>query len=170
LLQLFFQTFSAILNIEAGKQGRQPWILDMETHRGVKITSARYLHLQRPSGTRLPLVFNFMPAAARVQDQFIISSSVGLCRDLIDHLKGATDAEPRGTNLALEIDITAVADSLDLNRDFFLARQIQEGRTPEQAQQDVDMALQVLRYVESLSMTTRGTDQTLQARLKGTWQ
>ncbi|MCH8218963.1 MAG: hypothetical protein IH892_19570, partial [Planctomycetes bacterium] len=145
LLQLFFQTFSAILNIEAGKQGRQPWILDLQTHRGVKITSARYL--QKPSGARLPMVFNFMPAAARVKDQFIISSSVGLCRDLIDHLQGATEAEPRGTNLALELDFTAVADSLDLNRDYFLARRVQEGRTPDQAQQDVDMALQVLRYL-----------------------
>lgn len=168
LLQLFFQTFSAVLNIEAGKQGRQPWILDFQTHRGVKITSARYL--QKPSGTRLPMVFNFMPAAARVGDQFVISSSVGLCRDLIDYLQGATDAEPRGTNLALELDFAAVADSLDLNRDFFLARRIQEGRTPDQAQQDVDLVLQVLRYVETLSLTTRGTDQTLQASLKGTWQ
>ncbi|MCH8217822.1 MAG: hypothetical protein IH892_13745, partial [Planctomycetes bacterium] len=71
---------------------------------------------------------------------------------------------------AMEIDFTAVADSLDLNRDFFLARRIQGGRTPEQAQQDVDMALQVLRYLESLRMTTRGTDQTLQVSLKGRWQ
>ena len=168
LLELFFQTFSAILNIEAGKQGRQPWLLGLQTHQGVKITSARYL--QKPSGERLAMVFNFMPAAALVRDQFIISSSVGLCRDLIDHLQGATEAQPRGTNLALELDFAAVAEGLDLNRDYFLARRIQEGRTPDQAQQEIDMALQVLRYVEALSLTTRGTDQTLQASLKGTWQ
>ena len=107
---------------------------------------------------------------ALVRDQFIISSSVGLCRDLIDHLQGATEAQPRGTNLALELDFAAVAEGLDLNRDYFLARRVQEGRTPDQAQQEVDMALQVLRYVEALSLTTRGTDQTLQACLKGTWQ
>ena len=84
VLQLFFQTLAAILNLEAGQQGRQPWVVTSETYRDVQVSYARYL--QKPSGKDLGIVYNFLPSSARVGDQFIISSSLPLCKQLIDAL------------------------------------------------------------------------------------
>src|SRR6185369_7454915 len=85
VFQLFFQTLSSILNLQAREQNRQPWIMGSETFGNVQISYGRYL--KKPSGDQLPIVFNFMPASARVGDKFIISSSLGLCRNLIEALQ-----------------------------------------------------------------------------------
>ena len=84
LLQLLFQTLAAILNLEAGQQGRQPWVVTSETYHDVQVSYAQYL--QKPSGEDLGIVFNFLPASARVGDRFILSSSLPLCKQLIDEL------------------------------------------------------------------------------------
>ena len=47
-LQLFFQTLAAVLNLEAGQQGRQPWVVTSETYHDVQVSYAKYL--QKPSG------------------------------------------------------------------------------------------------------------------------
>ena len=43
VFQLFFQTLGTIVNIEAGKQGRQPWVMSSESHRDIQVTFAKYL-------------------------------------------------------------------------------------------------------------------------------
>ena len=66
MLRLFFQTIFAILNIQAGQQARQPWIMSSENHQGVQISYGRYL--TKPAGERLPLLVNFVPVSAQVGD------------------------------------------------------------------------------------------------------
>jgi len=168
LFQLFFQTFSSILNIQAGQQGRQPWILASETYKDEKITFGRYL--QKPSGKRLPLVFNFRPASARVGDQFIISSSLGLCRQLIDDLNKPASKNRVNKNLNLQFHFGPFTDILEANQEFFQAQRIQNGRSPQQAQQDVAILLKALRYLKTLDLSTRVSGDSFQAQFKGSWK
>jgi hypothetical protein len=168
LFQLFFQTFSSILNIQAGQQGRQPWILESETYKDEKITFGRYL--QKPSGKRLPLVFNFRPASARVGDQFIISSSLGLCRQLIDDLNKPASKNRVNKNLNLQFHFGPFTDILEANQEFFQAQRIQNGRSPQQAQQDVAILLKALRYLKTLDLSTRVSGDSFQAQFKGSWK
>jgi len=168
IFQLFFQTLSAILNIEAGQQGRQPWLLKSEVYNDVIVNFGHYL--KKPKGDRLPLVFNFTPASARVDDQFIISSSVGLCRQLIDQLRDPQNRQPTNKNLQVELRVDALVDILAANQETFQAQRIQEGRSPKQAKQDVDTVLTLLRYVKSLALSTAISGDTFQAQLKGTWK
>lgn len=168
IFQLFFQTFSAILNIQAGQQGRQPWLLKSDVYQDVTVNFGYYL--QKPEGSRLPLVFNFTPASARLEDKFIISSSVGLCKQLIDELKDPASGERVNKNLNVELNVGPLVDILATNRETFQAQRIQQGRTPEEAQQDVDTFSKLLRYVESLALSTTVSKESFQARLKGTWK
>jgi len=168
VFRLFFQTFSSILNIQAGQQGRQPWILESESYKDVKITFGKYL--QKPSGERLPLVFNFRPASARVEDKFIVSSSLGLCRQLIDELQQPENNKTANKNLNLEFHFGPFADILDANREFFQAQRIQQGRNPQQAKQDVADALELVRYFRSLGLSTAATNGGFQAQLQGSWK
>jgi hypothetical protein len=95
VFRLFFQTLGTIVNIEAGKQGRQPWVMDSESYHSVQVTYAKYL--ESPKGTDLPMVFNFQPAAGLVGNRFVAASSLELCHDLIDALQpeSRADALPR---------------------------------------------------------------------------
>jgi hypothetical protein len=166
--QLFFQTLSAILNLQAGQQGRKPWLLDSEIYKDVKVSFGRYL--KKPTGDRLPLVFNFMPASARVGDNFIISSSVDLCRQLIDELKKPANHKRVDKNLHLEFHFDPFANIIEANQEFFQAQRIQQGRTPEEAKQDISAILKLLRYFKSLKFSTTATSDAFTVQLKGGWK
>lgn len=168
MFQLFFQTLAAILNIEAGQQGRQPWLLNTEVHNGVEITSGRYL--KKPTGDRLPLVFNFMPASARVENRFIISSSLDLCRALIDELKKPDNDEPADKNFNTELYLKPLSEILEANREYFESQRIQEGRTADEARRDVGIVFDLLRHFRAVDLSTSVSDASARLQLKGSWR
>lgn len=153
VLTLFFQTLSAILNIQAGQQGRQPWVMSSESHNGVQISYGRYL--KKPSGDRLPFVFNFMPASARVGDRFIVSTSLGLCRGLVDELKKPASGGGRANrNFDFQLSVDPLADIIEANGEFFEAQAIQSGKTRKDAAKQLDAVLQIVRSFERVGLST----------------
>ena len=169
LLQLFFQTLSAILNLQAGQQNNQPWVMTSETFQNVQISYGRYL--KKPAGDQLPLVANFMPASARLGDKFIISSSVGTCRQLIDALqKPASNVPGPNRNLNFEFHPNALADILQANKEVFQARAIQQGKETGQAEGEFATALQLLRFFDSFRLSTQVLPDAFQVRFEGSWK
>lgn len=169
VLQLFFQTLSSILNLQAGQQGRQPWVMTSESYKGVQIAYGRYL--EKPEGDRLPLVFNFMPASARVGDNYVICSSVGLCRHLVDELqKPAPTGKQPNRNFNVELYARPLADLLEGNREFFQAQAVQGGKTLEQAQTNFDALVKLVRSMVSFRLSTSVLPEAFEAQLEGTWK
>ncbi len=168
VLQLLFQTISLVLNLQAGQQGRQPWLLESDVHQGVKIQYGRYL--EKPTGERLPLVFNFLPAAAQVKDRYIVSSSIGLCRALIDELQQPASQQVVNKNLNVEFSFAPFADMIDANQSYFQAEQIQKGRTQEEAEAEIAGIVRLLRYFQRVEFSTTVSPEKFQAHLKGSWQ
>lgn len=164
LLSLFFQTLSGVLNIQAGQQGRQPWVLASESYQGVQLTFGRYL--KAPEGDRLSLVHNFMPAAARVGNHYIISSSRGFCRELIDWLQTPAAGAGVNRNFNFELRPSRLAGLLESNRDFFTAQAIKDGRTLERAEQDLDLAAFVLESIELLRLSTHVLPETFEVEIE----
>ena len=169
LFQLFFQTLSAILNLQAGQQNHQPWVMTSETFKDVQISYGRYLKKQ--VGDQLPLVYNFMPASARLGDKFIISSSLGTCRQLIDVLqKPASSVQSQNRNLNFEFHPKALADILEANKEVFQARSIQQGKEAIQAQEELSTALQLLRFFDSFRLSTQVLPEAFQVQFEGSWK
>jgi hypothetical protein len=171
LFQLFFQTLAAILNLEAGQQGRQPWVVTSETYHDVQVSYAKYL--KKPAGKELGIVFNFLPASARVGDRYILSSSLPLCKQLIDALRqpagnSRTGVPPR-TVLA-ELHFDSVANMVEANTDFFVGRMVQEGRTTEEAQAEFAAVLDLLRRFDAVQAATEVLPNLYQLRLEGKWK
>ena len=127
-------------------------------------------YLEKPSGERLPLVFNFMPASAQVEGKYIISSSLDLCRKLIDELKQPENKKSVNKNLNFEFYFGPFANILEANQGFFQAQRIQQGRTPAEAKQDVATVIKLLRYFKSVDFSTTVSGDAFQAQLKGTWK
>jgi hypothetical protein len=166
-LRLFFQTFTAVLNLQAGQQGREPWVMDSESYGDTQIAFARYL--STPEGDALPIVFNFQPTSAQVGNRFLICSSVDLCRSLIDaSRRSETRAENR--NFDLEVHADLVADALEMNRGLLEARAIQAGRDSERAGEEVTALLDAIRGLDALQVTTSAGEGTFELRLQGSWK
>lgn len=167
IAQLFFQTLVTITNLEAGKQGRQPWVMSSETHDGTQIAYAKFL--KKPKGDRLPIVFNFVPASARVGNKFVLTSSISLCRQIVEELKKPAIPEGRNRNLNLEVHFGPIADMLTTNREFFAAREIQKGKSPEQVNAEFDVGLKLIRSLNWLRLSSSVKSNSFQAQLEGQW-
>jgi len=167
-VQLFFQTLTAILNIQAGQQGREPWLVKTKTHRDTTITYGSYL--KKPQGKRLHLVYNFQPAMTQVGSRMILSSSVELCEQLIDAYKeGKKTADTINRNLNFRISTNALANILDANKNFFNSRSIQGGKTPQQAGIEFQSILKALNLFSHFDLTTTVKKESFQATLVGSW-
>lgn len=172
-LNLFFQTVATLSNLNAGQQGRQPWVLSSESYKDVQIQFGKYS--QKPKGDRLPIVFNFMPAAARVRDKFVMASSVDLCKRLVDvYLTPTTTtatAKPTRNDFLFELTGESLANILDANRSLIEARSVAaEGKTSDQAQTDVSTLLQLVRGVRTLRLTTGVEADGYRVQLEAVWK
>jgi hypothetical protein len=166
IFQLFFQTFLSVLNFDAGNQARQPWLIDLTMHNDIKITTARYL--ENPQGEDLPVVFNFLPASARVGNKYVISSSLQLCEQLVDVYSKPPSGKLRPENLNFEVRFDPLAKILAANSEHFEAQRVSEGRTVKQAKADVALFLSVLKGLDSFSTTTLANKEGFKVRIEGT--
>lgn len=169
VFRLFFQTLSSILNLQAGQQGREPMVMDSESYGGVQITYGRFL--KKPTGEKLPVLFNFVPSAAHVGDKYVISSSHELCRQLVDVLKNAPDDTQRANrNLNFEVHPESIALSVEANRGTLEAGGIREGKTLERARSEIDVLLRLLRAVQLLRLSTSVEADSFELRFEGKWK
>lgn len=170
-LNLLFQTVAMISNLEAGKQGRQPWVISSESYKNVQIQFGKYG--QTPKGDRLPIVFNFMPAATRVGDKFVMASSVDLCKHLVDYYLNPIMVKkaPTRDDFLFELTGESLAKILEVNRGLLEARSVaQEGKSSEQAQSDVTTFLQLIRNVRTLRLTTGAEGEGYRLQLEAVWK
>lgn len=169
LFNLFLQTLSAILNIEAGQQGRQPWVMTSETYKGVQISYADYLN--KPKGKDLPVVNNFTPAAAVVGDKYVLCSSRGICKQLVDALSAPVDRKadvPKSDDWA--VSGPRLADALGLNKALLEAGSVRNGRTEKQAREEIQALDTALRQVEKLRLRSIAQSWGIELRLEGSWK
>ena len=170
LFQLVFQTLMSILNLQAGQRGGLPWIMTLEQYQDVPVTYAKYL--QKPTGKQLPITFNFSPASACVGNQFIVSSSVSLCRGLIDEYKKGTQSNGKrpSSNFELAVYPGEIADVLQANSQLLRARIVRAGRSPEQAKADFANILKGLRHVDGVTLRNEVRPETFDIHLQVTWR
>lgn len=172
VFRLFFQTLGTIVNIEAGKQGRQPWVMDSESYHSVQVTYAKYL--ETPKGADLPMVFNFQPAAGLVGNRFVAASSLELCHDLIDALQPESRADalprsapPQARNGELSLDPAVAADLLAANRSVLTAKGVQSGKSIAQADEELDYVLMLLRHWSPIRLRTNVLSDGLELTITG---
>lgn len=179
VIRLFFQTLGSIVNIEAAKQGRQPWVMDSEAYHDVQLTYARYL--ETPKGDDLPMVFNFQPAAGLVGNKYVVASSLELCRDLIDSLQPQrrADALPRSApadssaqarNGELSFDPAVAAELLAANRGILTAKGVQSGKPLAQAEEELDYLLMLLKHWSQIRTQTNVRPDGLELTIRGAWK
>jgi len=174
LFNVFFQTVTSVSNIEAGKYGRQPWVLGSESFQGTQLAFAKYL--QTPKGTELPIVYNFQPASALVGNKYIAATSLELCRDLVTALKKNGDNSQQRSemgadvNFEFNVDWNVAAEMLWANRAGLESLGLRQGKTAAQVKQEIDEGQSILRAFTPWQVRTIVHERAVELRLTGGWQ
>jgi len=175
ILNLVAQTILTISNLEASKQKRQPWVQSSESFQGVQVNFAQYL--ERPKGNQLATSYNFQPASALVGNRFIMSSSLGLCRQLVQALSQENSGTARKTetqkgvpNFIQELSPSVAADLVEANAAVIHAKNVQNGKTAEQSAREVEGLCTLLRHLTTIHLNTIQYDDHMAIELHGGWK
>jgi hypothetical protein len=172
ILNVVAQTILTISNLEAAKQRRQLWVQSSESYHDVQVNFARYL--QRPKGDQLATAYNFQPASALIDNRFILSSSLGLCRQLIDAQQNKRPAETATAgsipNIVQELSPVVAARLLEANAAVIHAKSIQNGKTAEQSARELEAVCALLRRMTAIHFDTVQYADHMRLELSGGWK
>lgn len=153
-LRVAFQSFIGLSNLGAAQSKAPPLDLGSETFEGVTISTTRYMGVAKDKnkakgeGVTAPVHarHNFSPSVAQVGNHFILSSSLGLTRDLVKTLQ--TPGRPEQGTLVAAADGATLATLVDLNRTrLVLQNMLEKGHDKEQAEAELGMLTALLRYL-----------------------
>ena len=170
MFQLVFQTVVTILNFagaEEGKMMRGPSVMTAVVHDGIPVNTIQFL--QKPKGERLDISYNFIPSSATVNGRFIFSSSLPLCKALVDEIKKPQVADATNRNFNFELHPNAIAPLVKTNRSTLLSKSIQQGKTAEEARQEIDFLQSALEYFKLFGIRTSVLETGFQLQLTGKW-
>jgi hypothetical protein len=132
-----------------------------EDHNGCHIVGYRFPEDAALKVDVNDLRFNFSPCFVRVGDQFVLCSTLELCREMIDLLKKEGTAPERGAASTERMRFYAdgIADSLLTGEDAFIAQTIlDQAVSPEEARQQARALAAWVRQLGTLTQSTTYTD------------
>jgi hypothetical protein len=165
-LQLAFQNGLSLANLGASQNGQPQFLSGTETYRGASISRGQLMLPKDAPRENGALQCNFSPASTRSGKHFIIGSTVGIVRDLIDNLQEAGATQSVAENTVLELDVEQGAAALAENQALLVSRQkLEQGGSQEEAEARVKQLfdvvrqfgkarLQLIRGAQSLSLDT----------------
>jgi hypothetical protein len=165
-LKVAFQSFVGLANIGAAQTKAPPLELLSEQVDGVTIASTRFMVSKgvdyKKGGVHQR--HNFSPSAAQIDNHFVISSSVGLVRDLIPAVRAKET--PSNSTVILQADGGAVAKLLELNRQRLITQNMMEkGNDKASASSEIDVLLGLLRYVGQGELSAKDGEKSLNFKL-----
>jgi hypothetical protein len=165
-LKVAFQSFVGLANLGGAQSKSPPLELGSETFEEVTISTARYMLPKAPPDTTEPVHprHNFSPSVAQVENHFILSSSVGLARDLIHALK--SPAKPQDATLMAEADGPELADLLELNKSrLVMQNMLEKGHDKVQAEREIDGLTQLVRHLGHARLSVQDGAEALRLNL-----
>jgi len=135
-----------------------PLKLAEEQYGATHIVGYRFSEDRKSRDPMKDFLFNFSPCFARVGDQFVASSTVELCRELIDVLRQQKEAKATGGSAVVcsEMYASAVAALLEARKDrLFTQIILDQAMPPDQASREIASLLEWVRGLGSLRAESR---------------
>ncbi|WP_169976813.1 hypothetical protein [Tautonia rosea] len=152
-LRVAFQSFLGLVNLGASETGAPPLMLGSESYKNQTISLATFMP-PPPSDddqgepAEIHYRHNFSPSIAEVNGRFILSSSIGLTRSLIDAIQAEPDPETIDATLLMTADGPALAALAERNLErLILQNMLQRGNDRADAERDVTVLIALLRYL-----------------------
>lgn len=162
-----WQKAIGLVNFTRGQQALPGLIIDRPVHSDVKYTLAFFAPPEGGDRSAVDLRFNFQPSLAVVGDRLVLSSADALTRDLIDALEAeqARGAKPiAGAQSIVRLDGKQLHSILVANREAIVRQNmVEKGASAEEAGAAIDLLLNILEQVDSLSVDVATRDGRLDA-------
>jgi hypothetical protein len=156
---LAYQKVIGLTNVVGGMNGQPQALMDMIEYQGVKISRATFLVEPKTDKKAAPIQSNFTPSCAQVGNRFILSSTVGLARELIDEFKKPGTTKLTSDLTTLRIDMRQLAAILGDNKEPLITRSLlQEGHSRPEATSQVNLLLDVLQAVRTAGLSLKAAD------------
>ena len=166
-LRRIFQSLIGFLNIVGAMNGQNQLELDMEKMggRGELVTSQFVAEEDNRESMEAAILFNFSPSIGFRDNQFVISSTKDLARQLtiaeVSATRGRID-----DNMRVELDASTLGRVLADNREQLISQNmLEDGNTWEEAAGVIDLLLEVVGYFQKASFRMGNRDGLLQAEL-----
>lgn len=154
-LKVAFQSFVGVANLGSAQTKAPPLELLSETYEGITLSTTRFMSAPKVAGEGQPpgpvhYRHNFSPTAAQVGPHFVLSSSVGLAKDLVKTLKetGSDPSKDEQGTFVVKADGDVLSKLVDVNRGQLVMRNVlNKGNEEGRARAEVDLLATLLRYL-----------------------
>lgn len=164
--EAFGKSMESILRGVALLTGSQANLqLVQEQYQDCKLIGYRFPEDQPLQGDVNDLRYNFTPCFTRVGDQFVVSSTIELCRELVEllHKEGASPTRGHASSARLRLHGSGVSSYLRTVEDLLITQAtLDQALTPDEARQQVKTFLDIVRGFGSLTLEPCFHDQTFQ--------
>ena len=175
VLEEAWQKAVGLTNFTRGQQAEPGLILDRESYGGVTFTCAAFSVRAEKDRAHLPSRFNMRPSIVRDGPYFILSTTDGLAKDLIDAVNKEDARNPTQRSTAhTVVEVTSpaeIAALLNVNRTALVRQNVlSSGKKPVQASREFDQNVAWLNKLDharlSISATPEGQQADLELDLK----
>jgi hypothetical protein len=152
-LSLAYQNIVGIINLTGLQSGRPQLLITTEEHQGVKITKAMHVVANTADKEKARLEYNFRPSCAQVGSHFVIGSTVGVVRNLVDLLQGARSGETTMDNSLLKLSGEQLYQALADNRELFVSRRmLSQGTSRDEADRSIGKLLDLAKSIQEADL------------------
>lgn len=152
-LMAAFQSFLGLVNLGAAQTKAPPLMIISDSFEGLTIATSKYQPVYEiTKGEPVSTTYNFTPSAVQVGNYFVISSNLGLARELTRTLKETSKVTD--STLLAEASGAAVAKILERNRDRLVVQNmLSKGNAKAQAEAETSLMLELLKYAGKASLS-----------------
>jgi hypothetical protein len=156
VMEAAWQKALGLVNITRGQKAQPGLIIDRPMHAGTQFSMAYFPAMPGEDTQQAAMRFNFRPALVRMGPWFILSSSDGLAKDLIDALKkdGSATRPVPGTSTQVDVNLATVASLLAANRAPLVRKNmLEKAVSQEEAESRIDMLVGLVNRLDRASFT-----------------
>lgn len=153
-LRRTFQSMIGFFNVVGAMEGRAQLELDMDKlDNGALLVTSEYVpEPDDAESTRADLIYNFSPSIGFADKRFVVSSTKGLARELVQADIPPRPQETQNTGAKLYADV--LKRVLDDNREQLISQNmLEEGHSREEAEAAIGLLLDVIGYIEDVSLS-----------------
>lgn len=165
-LRRTFQSMIGFFNVIGAMEGRPQLEMDIDKlDNGAQLITSVYIPEEGEEESQYaPILFNFSPSVGFRGDQFVVSSTQQLARELVQQPR---PQEGSGRNTAVKLEAAALQTVLADNRDQLVSQNmLEEGNTREEAEVAIDLLLEVVGYFQNVTLDLQQQQESLQLQFR----
>ena len=152
-LRRTFQSMIGFFNVIGAMEGRPQLEMDMKKLEEGELVISEYIPEDDDRDSMsAPIIFNFSPSVGFSGSRFVVSSTQQLAEELVTAELTAGDPEAR-PNTELTLVVPVLQEILTDNREQLVSQNmLEEGRSREEAEAQIDLLLQLVGYFQSVDL------------------